>query len=367
MATPQERIDEIEFEMSRTQKNKATSGHLGLLKAKVAKLKREMLLGSKSSGPAGEGFSVTKSGDARVGMIGFPSVGKSTLLNKLTSTTSEAAGYEFTTLTCIPGNLLYKGTKIQLLDLPGIIEGAKDGKGRGREVIGVARTCDLILLVLDASNSLTHKKIIENELEGFGIRLNTEKPRIQVRKTKGGGISIIQAVRQTHLDEETIIKICREYRYVSCEITLRQDCTADDIIDTLDGRVVYIPCIFVLNMIDKISIQELDILAQIPHVVPISAQEEWNFDMLKEEIWSHLDLTRVYTKPRGELPDYSEPVILRSDQRSLGMFCDRIHRGLREQLKYALVWGTSAKFQPQKCGHKHILNDEDIVQVVKKS
>jgi GTPase SAR1 family protein len=73
-------------------------------------------------------------GDARVGLVGFPSVGKSTLLTKITGTFSEAAGYEFTTLTCIPGMIRYRGAKIQLLDLPGIIEGAKDGKGRGRQV-----------------------------------------------------------------------------------------------------------------------------------------------------------------------------------------------------------------------------------------
>lgn len=99
--------------MARTQRNKATEGHLALLKTKLAKLKRDLIepSGGKGGG-AGEGFDVKSSGDARVGLIGFPSVGKSTLLSKLTGTYSEAADYEFTTLTCIPGVFNYKGTKI---------------------------------------------------------------------------------------------------------------------------------------------------------------------------------------------------------------------------------------------------------------
>ena len=99
--------------MARTQKNKATMGHLGLLKCKLAKLKRELIEPAKGAGGGGgEGFDVKSSGDARVGLIGFPSVGKSTLLTKLTGQFSEAADYEFTTLTCIPGVFNYKGTKI---------------------------------------------------------------------------------------------------------------------------------------------------------------------------------------------------------------------------------------------------------------
>ena len=105
-------------------------------------------------------------GDARVGFVGFPSVGKSTLLTSLTDVYSEAASYEFTTLTCVPGIKFWKGSKIQLLDLPGIIEGAKDGKGRGRQVIAVARTCSCIIIVLDAMKPLQHKTVIEKELEG---------------------------------------------------------------------------------------------------------------------------------------------------------------------------------------------------------
>ena len=132
-----ERIREIETEISRTQKNKATEYHLGQLKAKLAKLRTQLLEPDGSSGGgAGQGFEVQKYGHARVALIGFPSVGKSTLLTMLTGTESESAAYEFTTLTCIPGVIHYKDAKIQLLDLPGIIEGASEGKGRGRQVIG---------------------------------------------------------------------------------------------------------------------------------------------------------------------------------------------------------------------------------------
>ena len=81
MSTEQ-KIAEIEAEMAKTQKNKATNQHLGLLKAKLAKLRRDLIdlaTGGKTGGP-GEGFDVKATGDARVGLLGFPSVGKSTLM-----------------------------------------------------------------------------------------------------------------------------------------------------------------------------------------------------------------------------------------------------------------------------------------------
>ena len=128
-----EKIKEIEAEYARTQKNKATEYHCGLLRAKLAKLRSQAAEGAaKAGGGKGEGFDVMKHGQARIAMIGFPSVGKSSLLNKVTEQESEAAAYEFTTLTCIPGQLFVHGAELQLLDLPGIIEGAADGKGRGR-------------------------------------------------------------------------------------------------------------------------------------------------------------------------------------------------------------------------------------------
>ncbi|KAL3910767.1 MAG: hypothetical protein SGPRY_008934, partial [Prymnesium sp.] len=94
---------DIEKEMARTQINKATMSHLCTLRAKLAKLRTQLLEPPKGQAGPGEGFDVERVGDARVALIGFPSVGKSTMLSTFTTTKSESAAYEFTTLTCIPG------------------------------------------------------------------------------------------------------------------------------------------------------------------------------------------------------------------------------------------------------------------------
>ena len=166
-------------------------------------------------------------------------MGKSTLLSKLTGTYSEAADYEFTTLTCIPGVYNYKGTNIQLLDLPGIIEGAKDGKGRGRQVIGVARTCTCILIVLDVVKPLTHRRKIEYELEGFGMRLNKKPPNIIIKRKDKDGLNIVKSMglNLTHIQsDETVISIAKEYKLNNADIHIRCDATIDELIDVIEGH-----------------------------------------------------------------------------------------------------------------------------------
>lgn len=248
----------------------------------------------------------------------------------------------------------------------GIIEGAKDGKGRGRQVISTARTCNVILIVLDALKPMTHKKKIEYELEGFGIRLNRQPPNIVFKKKDRGGVNITTNVPLTHLTDELIKGILREYRVSNADVIFRCDATPDELIDIIEGNRVYMPCIFVLNKIDQITIEELDLIDRIPHTVPISAHHEWNMDGLLEKIWDYLNLIRLYTKPKGQLADFADPVVIRRDKSSVEQFCNRIHKGILSQFKYAMVWGTSVKHQPQKVGRDHILEDEDIVQIVKK-
>jgi len=368
MSTVQQKIAEVESEMDRTQKNKATNSHLGLLKCKLAKLKRELIDNATKAGGGGmDGFEVGKTGDSRIGLVGFPSVGKSTLLTKMTGTESRISEFEFTTLTCVPGVFYYKGAKMQLLDLPGIIEGAKDNKGKGRQVIAVARTCDLILIILDATRPVAHKKILENELEGFGIRLNKKQPLITVRRKEKGGVGIVRQCKMTKLDDETITAIAKEYKLLNCDFTFGSDSDADDLIDAIEGNRRYVPCLYVLNKIDDISMEELEILDRIPHYVPICGLKEWGLDDLLDTMWEYLDLIRIYTKPKGEIPNYDAPVIIRRNKSTVTDLCNKLHRTLMSEFKNALVWGTSVKFNPQKVGKEHQLLDEDVVQILKKS
>lgn len=360
-----DKIAEIENEIARTQKNKATEYHLGLLKAKLAKYRSQLLETQEKSSGKGEGFDVMKSGDARVALIGFPSVGKSTLLNSLTSTHSECASYEFTTLTCIPGVIEYNGANIQLLDLPGIIEGASQGKGRGRQVIAVARTADLVIIMLDATKPDIHRTLLERELEAVGIRLNKRKPNIYFKQKKTGGLKITSMVPLTRINEKMTQMILQEYKIFNAEVIFREDCTPDEFIDVVSGNRVYMGCLYVYNKIDQISLQEVDRLAREPHSVVVSCNLKLNLDYLLEKLWEHLDLIQVYTKKRGERPDLEEGLILRNGA-TVEHVCHMIHRSLVSQFKCALVWGSSVKFSPQHVGLNHVMHHHDVIQVIKK-
>eukprot|EP00659_Diplonema_papillatum_P005728 gene5728-8756_t len=345
-----EQIKDIEHEMNRTQKNKATEGHLGRLKGKLARLRSQLLADSMDTGGAkGPSFEVKKSGDVRVALIGFPSAGKSTLLGKVTRTQSETAAYEFTTLTCIPGVIDYKGTEIQLLDLPGIVEGASEGRGRGKQVIATARTSDLILLLMDTSKADHHRPILEDELHQVGIRLNKPKPGIYFKKKPHGStncVAFTATCKLTHLSEKLCKDILHDYKIHNAEIIIREDCTVDEFIDVVEGNRAYLPCVYCYSKIDQNTLEEVDRLARKPHSTVISCHWDLGIDLLLETIWEHLNLIRIYTKKKGLPPDFSQPFIMKTGCTVEDVIC-RIHKDMLSKFRYGLVWGQSAKHKSQ--------------------
>ncbi len=369
MASIEEEIRDLEEEIRTTKYNKATSGHIGRLKAKVARLKDEAVTRAMASSGGGEGYSVKKSGDGTVVLVGFPSVGKSTLLNCLTGSESEAAAYAFTTTTVVPGSMEHKGANIQILDIPGLIAGAAMGKGRGKEVIAVVRGADLILLLGDVYNE-KHIDVLIRELYDAGIRINKQKPDITIKKKSSGGIRF-NTVGNPGLDLEDIRPMLAENKIVNADVLVRGRVTQDDFIDAIMGNRVYIPAFFAVNKVDLVDKDtRADIEKDVTHrfgrpPIMLSAASGYNIEHLKDAIFDHLGFIRIYMKPVGDKADLEEPLIIRKPATVEGV-CNKLHRDFVEKFRYAKVWGASVKHDAQRVGLPHELDDGDILTVVTK-
>jgi len=357
-------IKKLKEELAETKRNKRTEGHIGLLRARIAKLEdKEIARSSKSS--EHEGYSVKRSGDATVVLFGFPSSGKSTLLNALTKANSETAEYAFTTVSVVPGILEYNNAKIQILDLPGIVEGAASGRGRGREVLSCVRGADLALIIVDV-NKPEEYEAIKKELWNAGIRINQHRPFVKITKTKNGGIVIRSTVKLKKIQPKTIKGILKEFKYNNCEVTIHEDIDIDDLIDIIEGNRKYMQGITIITKIDLVSDEKLNEVKElIKPDICISAKNNTNIETLKKIIFERLDLIRVFLKEYGKDPDLEEPMILKKGS-TIQDLCEKIHRDMTKNFRFARVWGTSAKFPGQRQSLNHRLEDMDIVEIREK-
>jgi small GTP-binding protein len=367
MASLEEQVREIEDEIRNTKVNKATMHHIGRLKAKLARLKDEAVARAMASSGGGEGYSVRKSGDGTVVLVGFPSVGKSTLLNQLTGTKSETAAYAFTTLTVVPGAMEYKGANIQILDIPGLIAGAAMGKGRGKEVIAVVRSADMILILGDVFND-KHMDVLIKELYDAGIRINREKPDITIKKSGLGGIRV-NSVGEIGIERDEIRSILAENKIMNADVLIRGAVTQDDFIDAMMGNRIYVPAFIAINKVDLVDPDtrrsiELELTERFDtKPIMVSAVTGYHIDELKETIYQKLGFIRVYLKPTGEKADLEEPLIIR-EPATVEDVCNKLHRDFVEKFRYAKVWGSSVKHDAQRVGLPHTLNDGDILSIV---
>jgi len=363
----EEEIEEIREEIANTPYNKSTEAHIGRLKSKLAEKKETLEKRQQQGSGGGGGYHVEKHGDATVALVGFPSVGKSTLLNALTNADSETGAYEFTTLNVNPGMLEYNGANIQLLDIPGLIEGAAAGRGGGQEVLSVVRAADLIIYVLSAFEIDQYQKLSE-ELYHNKIRVDEQPPRVSITRKGKGGIKITSSV-DLDLGERTIEEVLREHGYVNADVTINEQLDIDRLIDgVLDNRE-YIPSLVAVNKADLIdpsyletvetNLREYDIDPD--EAIFISAEEEKGLDSLTEQIWEALGLIRIYMDKPGRGVDYEEPLILREGQ-SVEDAVEKL--GFTDRYRMARVTGPSAQHDEQQVGLDHELEDEDILRLV---
>ncbi len=358
-------IEEIQEEIRETPYNKSTEQHIGRLKAKLAKLKEKKEKMGEGKAEGGGGYDIKKEGDATVGLVGLPSVGKSTLLNKLTNAESEVANYHFTTLDVIPGIMQHNGAEIQLLDLPGLVEGASEGKGRGREILSVIRNVDLVIMMGDIYRRDISK--VTEELQSHGIRLNEEPPDIKIREKDKGGLKINSTVEQDRIEKETIKDIIREFGYINANVVIRDKIDAQRLIDFLSRNRVYPAAFPIINKIDLIDEEEKrNILEELDGLDPlfISAETGKGIQEVKQRIFDELEFIRIFLRPQGEKAD-DEPMVMKKGS-TVEDVCKKLHSDFLENFRYARVWGPTAKFPKQQVGLDHELAEGDTVRIITK-
>jgi uncharacterized protein len=356
------KLNELQGEYSKTKYNKATNKHLGILRKKISEIKKDIVAAGK--GQKGAGFFVKKTGDATVALMGFPSTGKSSLINALTNTHSKTARYEFTTTTIVPGVMFYKDAHIQVFDMPGIIENAHLGAGGGRSIISAMRVADLILFIIDIEKP-EHLGILLDELRALNILINKPRPKIQIKESSNN-IGLIIEMNKSGLADVEINTVVSAAGITNARIKIEEQLSIDDFIGVVLGKNHYMRAIAVLNKIDTKSdyikkAKELSDKYKI-QVIPISATEKTNIDSLKDAIYQNLNIITVYLRPKEEV--VGKPLILKSPS-TVGDAAAKVHTEILDNLKCAYITGPSAKFNRQRVGVEHILKTGDTITFIK--
>jgi small GTP-binding protein len=358
------KLKELREEYAKTKHNKATNKHLGILRRKIANIKKDMV---KKKGGRGTGFAVKKSGDATAVLVGFPNAGKSSLLTVITNAESRIAAYAFTTLEVIPGTMTYQGAQIQILDVPGLIEGASEGKGSGAKVASVIRVADLLLIMLDVNKPEGLYKLLD-ELYGLDIRINKTRPNILIEQKATGGLEIEKINHKTPSKKE-IAEVLNQYGIYNGKVIFHQDADIEDVMELMDPSMVYVKAIIILNKIDSVDSsyaqgikRELENSTGVK-VIPISASQKTNIEELKPKIFGELELMRIYLKPKDGEVDFEKPLIMKKGATVYDV-AKELHSKAAKNLRYAYISGKSAKFTNQRLGREHVLLDGDCITLI---
>lgn len=261
-------------------------------------------------------FFIPKEGAAQVVLVGPPNAGKSSLLKALTGRQVAIGDYPFTTLRPVAGMLKLGGAVVQLIDLPGLLRGAVDGKGGGRAVVGCIRMADAVLFV----SPLTPEGLADFR-------------QVYDEVTAEAGVDLPAALVGTKADLDgsgEVWAACRA-ALAAGSPGLRTDLATGD---TVPAGLRGVRC---------------------------STATGDGLDDVRRLVWDVCGLKRVFSKPRGK-PVSPEAVVL-PPAATVEDFIRALNRGWLGQCQQARVTGKSARFAGQAVGLDHVLADGDIVEL----
>ncbi|HSL32540.1 MAG TPA: GTPase [Candidatus Limnocylindrales bacterium] len=249
----------------------------------------------RSSAVHRDSIAVRREGAAQIALVGPPNVGKSSLLQALSEIQIRTGDYPFTTLRPVPALTRIGGVLVQLVEIPGLIDGAAEDRGGGRALLGVLRSADAIVYCARADAGPAELEIVRAEIEAAGI----EKP------------AILAATRVDEADEASLARLAAAFPTLA--------------------------------------------------VTPVSILDESSLAAFREAVWSLTGLIRVRLRKDGVTdPD---PLAL-SRGATVADVADAVHHDLAASFDGARVWGPSARFDGQRVGREHRVQDGDAVEIV---
>ncbi|MDD5162676.1 MAG: 50S ribosome-binding GTPase [Candidatus ainarchaeum sp.] len=333
--SPQAKLEAL-FEMQRfAPAHKGAENLRADISKKIAATKREIekqkIQEKKRGGKTG--LSVKKEGIGQIVIIGFPNSGKSTLLNALTGIGAEVAPYPFTTKKPQFGMMDFKGAKVQIVELPAIVEGSSKGHAQGTQILSVIRTADGVVLL--AGNS-SEEEAVKKELADAKIVLNQTRPLIEIRHSKFRGITV-SGKKFLKCRESELVALLKSLGMHNSEVVLGEPTTIQKVLQAMDEAIVY------------------------KKALVINPFEEKNIEELKPKIFALLGKILVYTKKPGREPDLKDPLAMKKGA-TVGDVARHLHKDFARSLKYAKVWG-STKFPGQRVQKEFELKDGDVIEI----
>ncbi len=306
-----EKIEAIQEMLALLPKHKGTEKLYADLRRRLSKLRQMEQQAKRGKSTFNPTAHIVRQGAGQVALVGYPNVGKSSLLNALTGAQSRVADFPYSTPLPVPAMMQFENVQIQLIDTPPISHEYFEPW-----VGDLARRSDAVVLVVDLGSDdlLDQVDVVRERLRQIKVELVSELPND-----------------------------------AKC-----------------DKRIAYRRTTIAANKVDADgALDRLEILRELYGdqflIIPTSAITGEGLDELRRTIWQMLDAIRVYTKRPGEKPDLSSPFILKRGSTVLDL-AEAIHNDLAERLKCARVWG-SAKFPGQSVERDYVLQEGDIVEL----